>query len=1156
MSQLARQELAEILFQEIGIYIPKIQDCLKSLYADSENYETLYELHRLFHNIKGAASQVAFLSLSRTAAIGEECMAALMESPPTPDSLDFLTSLTNDIQQFCILEHKSPEEEEKLFADASVHFLRFVETENSLKNIEMDETLSNLIADAAARSETAVSAETSDSKTQQHTLQAFRSVIPLLTEFTRYTSENRIGQEGLISLSDAVDTMAKCSSAAGLSSLSNLLSDFQTVTSLLIERPSLWDAEIQNFFQDFFNYLDLLFSLDPEETENKIVRIQGTMKGVIHSLTDQDHFGSNSLPEELEIDSDPELFEQDNLFDTEQLYTLLDDEDNKDHPSLFDDGEIEALLTEEEAHTDSETTMFSQSDLDELFTIFQEECEEHLQIIGHELHKLENHVRSESPLTSDLHESVSNMRRAVHTLKGAAAMTGFDLIAGCAHSLEDVLDWLADSAEIITGEDISVIAQAVDVIENMASDPLAVDGAADQVTELLKNHMVHQGDETINQFVHEYEEETAGKQESASTKEVNAQEPITLMESDELVSDEEESYESTGNVRVKLEDLDELAAIEGELILARGSLEKQLENFAQSISDMGTVKEMLQRKSQELEIGFEAQSLYGFGPGGIPFGPEISETLPATDPEFDPFELDQYSQLNLIIRSLNEISSDINALHNQLDTLCTGMRGQVAKQQLSMGLMQEMMLRIRMTPFSSISRFLYRTVRQTAADLKKDVMLSISGEEVYMDRYIWSKVLDPLMHIIRNCVDHGIEDAKTRVSAGKPETGQIRIDAHQRSRNVVLRISDDGSGVNIESLRKKLLAEGRIEPDKTYEDEELLPFLFQPSFSTKEEVSTTSGRGVGLDVVVKNIKELRGSVQLSSRPGQGVVFELTIPVTLSVNRAMIVEVAGREYAVPLQDVIEVNKFSVDQMSTDPVTTVHWRDQELKVIDLAPLLTHQIEPIDSESASRLMLIVATGSKYTAFQAERVVEQREIVIKDLGSHLKHVRGISGVTLTGEGGVIPILNLVELASAETTGVTAAITTDSTSTDKEEPANVLVIDDSISVRYAVTRLLESKSMKITQAVDGLDGLEQLETFTPDLIIVDIEMPRMNGYEFVTALQREEKFRQVPIVMLTSRASEKHRKKAFELGVTHYVTKPYQDDAFIELLQSTLKKQ
>ncbi|WP_136795954.1 Hpt domain-containing protein [Desulfosediminicola ganghwensis] len=784
-----------------------------------------------------------------------------------------------------------------------------------------------------------------------------------------------------------------------------------------------------------------------------------------------------------------------------------------------------------------DTSSFTQQLDPELLAIFQSECDEHLQTIAAALNSLAASIIETTPVTATIRESLGSVRRAVHTLKGAAAMTGFDQLASCSHCLEDLLDWLHDSAPHIDPLDLVIVSEAIDVIESISLFEKA--STTTDIDELINGVRGHLHKRSMTEVAVEAESKEEVQPEPVVQSAIIQDAVVEQTGTTAIPGD-------SGNIRVKLADLDELVNVEGELVVTRGTVEKLLDKYSQSLSELNTVKDTLRRKSQELEVGFEAQSLYGFGSGATPQETDFSGGSTELS-EFDPIELDRYSQLNLIIRSLNEISIDINAIYTEMTALGANLQGQVAKQQLAMSVMQEKLMRIRMTPLSSISRMLHRTVRQTATRLGKNVRLAITGDDVYMDRFIWSRTIDPFSHILRNCIDHGIESSDIRTRQGKSPSGQITFHASQRGRFVVLKISDDGQGINTGRLRDKLIEEQLISADDRLSETELLPYLFKPSVTTRDDVSETSGRGVGLDVVLKNLQDLRGSVQIHNSPGKGVTFELRIPITLSVNRAIIFELSQRKFAVPIHDIVEVRKFAAAEIIEGD--KVQWNDQVIPIINLSNSLQLPSTQIVNENI--LTLIVETSQyQFSAVQIEAIEEQREIVIKDLGSHLRYVPGINGVTLTGEGTIIPILNLHELAvkvdfqpqsSPEKNDII----------DNREPLKVLVVDDSISVRYTITRLVKGQSWSSFQAVDGIDALETLENLIPDVIVLDIEMPRMNGFEFMAIIRNDERYKAIPVVMLTSRASEKHQNKAKELGVNHYMVKPFQEEDFIQLVSS-----
>ncbi len=799
-----------------------------------------------------------------------------------------------------------------------------------------------------------------------------------------------------------------------------------------------------------------------------------------------------------------------------------------------------------------------QTEQNELLAIFKEECEEHLRTINTSLHDLEQNITAEvTNFSPELLSSVAEMRRAVHTLKGAAGMFGLLHVASSAHRFEDFLDWLHDEAEDITRKDLQIIGETLDCIENLARKTTKKDEETAQT--LIENIQCHLDSRTAG--ILSAEEPLQPQTPSSADKlpEEKPEKPIALHEEKDLNSVFPEAAalsDTTHNVQVKLEDLAKLAGNEEELITTRVALEKLLVQVSNTVTELSATQTTLSQKTQELEVGFEVQSLYDFGPSPAPGKqqaiPVIKETAFS---EFDPIELDQYSQLNLIIRSLNEISADINAIYNQFNGIMNEMHRHISKQQITMKMMQERLMRIQMAPLSSLSLIFYRTVRQTAKTLHKEVQLVFTGEDIYMDRHIWAKIVDPIMHILRNSIDHGIEPREQRKAKGKSEIGQIKVDTKQRNRYVIVRISDDGQGVNIKELFNKLAAEGFIDSTKKYTDEELLNFLFQPSFSTKKEISQVSGRGVGLDVVARNIQELRGKITIQNKEGKGLSFTLQIPITLAINKAVFITLSGETFAIPIQDIVAVSRFRDDELSNLHNNKVRYHDEDIEVIDLAHSLQLQREAEFYDRTTQLMLIIENNEAYQAFIVDDILEQHEIVIKPLGSHLRYVRGINGVTLTGEGVIIPILNLQELAI---TPQKVAHTKENEPISHPEktttPLQVLIVDDSVSIRHFTSLLIERQSWVANQAIDGIDALEKLAEYRPDIIILDVEMPRMNGYEFLAALKTKEEHAAIPVIMLTSRVSNKHRKKAEELGAAAYTTKPYQEEEFIALIQDVIQ--
>jgi chemosensory pili system protein ChpA (sensor histidine kinase/response regulator) len=1129
MSKILKAELVELFMQEAASYIPGIRQSLATLAAEGAAPAALEELHRLFHTIKGAASQVQLTDLSRGARVVETFLSELIEEGRELSSqhLAALEGITGMLSEAVENPDSSPEIEENFHARVVAQF------------DDLAESAANESGMQAARAHRTVLEE------QQECLHAIRSIVPLLQELAGCLVPAEKGREDhnvivYRKLSRAVAVFTTAVRSAGMDRQYQLMQDFQLLLGELRAGEMWRQPEVAGLIEDFFRFLEAVFTHSDPENSSTVHRVKDQLRAFRTLLAGTQSQIRTRDAAEAEFAFDEEIFSA-REGDDESVILLEQLVDNELLEETVEAPEIPTDLAE----TESEFEPASEEQL-LLQEIFRSECDEHLIVINHSLNTLEQQVEQPCSLTPDLRETVSVMRRAVHTLKGAASMTGVNLLAQGAHSLEDLLDWLHDDAGEISPAEVRILATGIDVIELLSQSPAASSSAhLNRLVETIKAHLAKAaGDHSTAGDSEEVSiTEALEETESAAADQTASPEAVEMEEQAALPGD-------SGILRVRLDDLDELVSIEGELVVARGAVEKMLDEFGQTLIEFDNVKENLRRKSQELEAGFEVKSLYGFNPVA-PGGP-AGESAESDFSEFDPIELDRYSQLNLIIRSLNEITVDINSIHATLALLAGDIRGQVSKQQLTMRLMQDKLMRIRMTPMSSLSRMLFRIVRETARKLNKKVNLVITGEDVYMDRFVWAKITDPLMHILRNAVDHGIESAERRRADNKPETATIRLEADQRSRFVVLRVSDDGGGVDLERIKTKLRSEGLVADPDALSENELIEYLFHPSFTTRWDVSTISGRGIGLDVVRKNIQELRGSVQLHNNPGKGVSFEFHIPFTLSVNRAAIVSAAGREFAVPLQDIQQVKRYRISELETGDGLFLRVGDGLIAVTNLGyhlQLENRQTElPAGGEGV--LAIVFKRGEELYAISIEEVVEQREIIVKSLGSHLTHVPGVSGVTLTGSGELIPILNLRELTEIQAQ-VAKGPAEPVLSFGLNEPLKVLIVDDSISVRHSVARLVESQAWKQQQAVDGLDALAKLETFLPDVIVLDIEMPRMNGYEFKSTINNNEAYRDIPVIMLTSRTSEKHQQKARELGIHHYMTKPYQEAAFVRLLEN-----
>ncbi|SCY06418.1 hybrid sensor histidine kinase/response regulator [Desulfoluna spongiiphila] len=778
----------------------------------------------------------------------------------------------------------------------------------------------------------------------------------------------------------------------------------------------------------------------------------------------------------------------------------------------------------------------------EILAVFNDEVEEHVESINRNLEALEAGVTEAMPMGPDEKERLRQVRRAVHTIKGASSLVGMTALPAWAHRVEDLLDWLYDEASEITPDVVAVLLKATDIMALFLTDPSRVaDHEMDGLDTAFRRirGASPAGEAPVPEGAgHEPPEESAGIFDSLSVEE------------EETVAQEvfpAGTSAPSGTFRVGMEKLDDLVNLASEQIIALSSFDQKLDALMGTVSELDLSRARLRETSRSLQVGYEVKAIAKPGAGAV------EAASGGADPfsDFDSLELDRYSEFNLMLRDLAESAVDIGEIYSVMQTLHSDFEGYVTRQRVLLSELQGKLMHIRMAPMSVITTRMRRAVREVTDRLGKKVRLTIRGEGIELDRVIWEKLADPLLHILRNAVDHGIEDPETRRKAGKPDTGVIAVSASREGNEVLIRIRDDGAGLNLAAIRRRAETMPGVDAS-AMDDDELVSLVFAPGFSTRGEVTEISGRGVGMDVVKTNIEELKGSVRISSSgAGKGTVLLVRIPLTLAVTRAILCTAAGRTFAVPLNEISDILRVYPANMLHEPMESVRVDDEVFPLYHLSRVLG-----ITDEDASRkgvgdrpLVLKIESPERTAALAVDALLGQREIVIKSLGSHLQYVKGISGATVMGDGSLVPILNVRELLDGEV-GETRPAALASTPS-AEAPLEVLIVDDSVSVRQVVARLLEDQGWKTASARDGVEALEKLSSLRPDVIILDVEMPRMNGYEFLGAKRSHPAYRDIPVIMLTSRSTAKYREKARTLGADGYVVKPFDNRQFLNLIQS-----
>ena len=600
---------------------------------------------------------------------------------------------------------------------------------------------------------------------------------------------------------------------------------------------------------------------------------------------------------------------------------------------------------------------------------------------------------------------------------------------------------------------------------------------------------------------------------------------------------------SQEQVRVRAELLDRLVNYAGEVAIYRSRLEQQLGAFRSATAEMAQTNLRLRDQLRRLDIETEAQIIARYQREG--------ETRDAT---FDPLELDRFSNLQQLSRALAETAADLGSLHSTLGDLTQGYDTLLLQQSRVSSELQEGLMRTRMVPFDTVVPRLRRVLRQAASDTGKQVQLKLDGAQGELDRNVLERMTAPLEHMLRNAVAHGLERPAQRAQASKPDEGYVLVSVRKEGSEVVLQISDDGAGLDRKAIRARGESRGLVRKDAVLSNAQLDALILEPGFSTAQEVSRLAGRGVGMDVVASEVRQLGGTLDIHSEKGVGTVFTLRLPQTLAVTQAAFVRIGETTFAVPIASVRGVGRIQREELAKGDLTSYRYGNQEYVLHDLGKLLGHA--PAKAEGQLQMpLLLTRSGDLHIAVTVDQIIGNREIVVKPIGPQVASIPGIFGATIMGDGSVMVILDIAPLVRRQ-----AALLPDieeqapQFSSEQRAVPLVMVVDDSITMRKVSSRVLERNNFEVVTAKDGIDALERMVDRVPDLMLLDIEMPRMDGYELATAMKADPRLANVPIIMITSRTGDKHRQRAMDIGVNRYLGKPYQENELMRNVFSLLE--
>ncbi len=595
--------------------------------------------------------------------------------------------------------------------------------------------------------------------------------------------------------------------------------------------------------------------------------------------------------------------------------------------------------------------------------------------------------------------------------------------------------------------------------------------------------------------------------------------------------------------RVDAELLDQLLNNSGEASIARARLEQQIGSIDFNVGELSRTVTRLKEQLRKLELETEAQILHRY------------EEEKGTRGEFDPLELDRYSSIQQFSRALAETANDVGSIQQLLENLTKDTQNLLTQQARTITELQNGLMRTRMVPFQRHVQRLARIVRQAATDTHKKAELAIEGASGELDRQVLERMMPPFEHMLRNAVAHGIESPEVRKKNGKDESGTITIALHREGSEVVVEVSDDGGGLNLKAIRDKGISLGMVRADQQLSDDDIMQLILEPGFSTAGAVSTLSGRGVGMDVVASEIKKLGGALHMETKQGQGSRFVIRLPLTLAISHALILRANDEFYALPLptvEGVVRLSRTEVEAHLGPEAPPFEYGGQKYKFQHLAFYVGREPGPLPDGDVTVPVILVRAGEHSTGLVTDELVGSREIVVKNVGPQIAAIRGISGATILGDGRIVIILDIGALVRADWRARTEPVMP----REKTDTRSIaLVVDDSITVRRVTQRLLERNGMRVLTARDGVDAMEMLQEHTPDIILLDIEMPRMDGYEVASQVRADARLSGIPIIMITSRVGEKHRARAIEIGVDDYLGKPYQEAQLLEAIEPLIAR-
>lgn len=746
-------------------------------------------------------------------------------------------------------------------------------------------------------------------------------------------------------------------------------------------------------------------------------------------------------------------------------------------------------------------------------------------------------------------DDAEQARRVAHTLKGAANTVGIKGVANLTHALEDILVAFGREARLPTPAVCDTLVEAADCLEAMSEALLQGDAAPPE--SLAVHQKVLNWANLIDQDG--LPEALAASPDTDLASQANPAQPEPIAPMAPIASQapaaathpvlafaEAEPEATETYLRVPTSLIDALLKLAGESSIVTSQIQDRVKHLSDNINALRAGSRHFGQLSADLEQLVDVRGLAMLG---------------GHTGELDALEMDQYNELHMLSRRIVESGADSREFVRSFERDITGLRDLIAEKERMQLEIQRCIQRTRMVDVASVVPRLQRTVRQAARVLGRSVALKVQGEQTMVDTELLDRIIDPLMHVLRNAVDHGIEPAEVRLAQGKQAEGQITLSFKSEGNNVAVCCEDDGAGLDLAAIRQRALAVGLIQPDAVLSEAEVMRLILVPGFSTRTQATQISGRGIGMDVVQRAVLDLRGTLEMGATPGQGSHFDMHFPVSMSTLQVMLtrsdehllaISVRGVEQILPAREELET--------TADGALFYLMQGERLPAVRLERLLGLPDRALQRPGVIEVAMVIRDE-----FRQHRVIivpelfESRTVVVKPFHAMMARTLGVDGATILGDGAVASVLDLPDLLRGYQASAQPAVSEMVQQAHNRLPV-CLVVDDSVSVRRTMEQLMHDSGYEVLTARDGVDALGVVQSRAPDIVLVDLEMPRMNGLELTSALRNRLATKATPVVMITSRFTDKHRQLASDAGVNAFLTKPYSEDLLLNTMDGLLR--